>query len=607
MTWDFYIADPADPTYATKLVDFMDFYPGGTGFNVADGSIDLGSPSPEQTFLHHPPTAGGILATSFYPEVEMTFRLLAKNSSYDALLARLLILDQVLQEGGTIVWKPNGASVTKYIDFYPSPLAQFFRGQNVSMQKLTNLLMDPDGLEVHIMRFPLLRGAPSVIADAVNVSNGTLDGHIRITNPGNAESPVKLTIEPTSASAEFVQVRAGRRSGSVANLDEFETLYQFDPTEDLTTLPKQWRRVWKEVISPSDETGLVGNFRVLAQIKLLDTALYRFQLKWGNISTSPMGAVNELVELDNTDYAAWNSPADVDFGKVRFDDSGNSLTLEMWAIGPDNDSPQVNFNTVTLMPADELYTNLTVPGFRSGRFGREEIYGTMWDTNANANYAHLMNDDTVRLYKVDGYAEYNFGVLPEGQHIVAFHGHLIRGAPLDENPANDVRRDSKKLGEIRILENGSTLEMVPLRYVKGHAYTQWDGDRPKRVIFDADGTSTYKVKVIFTDNTGLGRRIMVHKAVHWFMPFADNGRQMVSDAYTRETYLANAAGDRWLPLHNHGGMMRAAPGVQDLVFRLGVSSHQAALHDADARGPLSRAPSTLSADVTVEVTPYYTS
>lgn len=601
--WLFYIADSTDPTAATKLFDFVDYDPptNTQGFDVADGNVDLGRVDPEQNFLHQPPAAGGVLATSLYPEVQMSFSLLCWGFTYDQMVAKLHTLSLALQQGGTIVWQPPGATEVRYIDFFPSSLPQFFRGQPFAMQKTVNLLLD-DGLPVTITRVPWLRGPANTIVDHESIANSLLDGHITFTNPGNMESPMRLTIDPVGAGSEVVDVRIARKS--TGDLSDFATLYQFNPggTE---TLPNYWKRLWHEVIVPSSSDGLTGNYRVIAGVQLDDAAKYRFQLRWGNVSTDPMGQSNRVVELDNEDYDSWNAHADIPFGHVRFDEDGSSLTLELWGMSPENDNPTCNFGMVTLLPSDELSTHLSVPGFKTGKFGHEDIWGKMWDVFSGN--PQRMNDDSWRLYRNPHAIEYNLGTLPEGQHVLEFHGEVVRGMPTSDDPTADVRGFSATIGHMYVKEAGSQIKQVPLRFLRGQPVTAWAHSNTKRIIFDADGSSLYKVGIEMTDNAEAGRRINVDRVEHWYIPFCDNGRQMVVDSYTREAFLADNSGARWLPLHAHGSLMRAAPGDNFMNFRMGYASHQAALHDAWDGGPLSKALNTPEAEVTIELVPFYSS
>lgn len=590
----FYIADPSDDTYMTKEIDFLEYVVGGSGFQVVDGVVDLGEMAVDQEFFHNPGADGAAIGSSAYYETEMSFSLLHTNTSVDNMVAAARALGQALRRGGTIVWQPEGQTDMELIDYFPSTIPQQYRGQDRAILKIVNLLKDPDGLPVRIKRHPFARLADTDAVTDAAIDNGVGNMHVAVTNPGTAPSEAKIAITIPNAGARTTQCRIGLRSQG--NLTEFESLYSFNPTLE-NDGGTGWFRCWRQVITPADQTALMGSYRVLAETQADTAELYTFQLRWAMADVDPAGLANDYVFWDISDYQnGMPNPADLDLGVVTFDDTGSALTLELWCKSDGVLTQNVGnpAGTVVLMPADELYTIVSSPGMRHGRYDYEFTYGS--EGTRNPTDLMVTENESVVIDQLHAYWESDARVLPQGTHIFRFAGHV-------RNP--DATK--AEIGQIQLFANGvqDTSEMTKLQGVKGHVVTGYD-ENPKGIVFVADGSSSYKVRVKQTIATGSGIHIRLHKMKRWFIPHVNNGRRMVVDAFMRRAYIADASGFRLYPLE-HTAFVTLPPGDSVLVFRLGDSGDSGVFHDADAREPLAKIVDARAGTVTITVTPRHPS
>lgn len=586
----FYIADPTDPTYTTVLVDFLGAEAGHgvNGFTVLDGQVDFGTVAPDT--LLSGVTSVDVQADLYYaPETTLRFNMLALNyTSIENLRTDILALATALNDGGVIVWQPTGQTNPLYLDFFSSPIPNLLRGQDRAMFKIIKLLQDPDGLPLEIRTHIWFRGADSVIANAVGLDDGVGNFILPLTNPGNAPSELKIELEFPDSAARVGQVMVGRRSSG--DLTDFAGLYSFSPAAITTNMETYYKKIWRQTITPTTVEGLLGAFRVIAAIQLSGSGLYTFMLRWGTADTDPLGSTCDEVFLDSSDFAAMSNPADVDLGLVSFDRDGSELVLELW--GKSDSATDIAIGDAFLLPADEQLAVVSAPGFRHGFFNKTVWLGSELTKSSSTTISDQENDAVV-IDVLNDYVETESQVLPAGVHIVQFLGHA-------RNPDGA----KTQVGRLQVLA-GSEVDHAYLTVPKNRVLAGYE-DNPRRCIFVADGTTSYKFRVQQTAATTAGRHIRLHKLRRWFIPTAGGGRKFIIDGIAKQSWVASALNARWWPLECDGPLPFAPGGNFVLVLRSQDVAQAGVFLDADARGPLGKPVAARIMNATVTVRPRYT-
>lgn len=581
-----YIADPVDPTYATVWIDFLGFTPGGTGFSVVDGSLDIGDMPIEDSWLHGE-GAGGVQGRAEYPESVFQCSLMHRSASMDQMVADANELGKALQRDGVIVWQPDGATSPEFIDYYRSSIPAMFRGQSRAMHKLVALLKNPDGLPLQIKRHPFNRLSDVTVINAVDLTNATGDMRVRVSNPGSAPSEMKLTVE-NPGSDLLTQVQVGVKE-DVA--DEFADLYSFTPTADLTVSgANQWKRAWHYVISPSELSSLTGTYRVFVSVQI-DGDLYALQLRSAVSDVDVCGIEGDVLWLDGRAYnAGMDEEADIDMGLVDFDETGAALTLELWSR---SDSDFLGMGNVVLMPASSRLLTLSSPGQRQGRYNKAVWLGTEY--GAISGDIEFTENESAILNEQNDYWETPEDTLPEGIHHWEFIGHV-----------REPNAERNNVAQIDLYEDGSIIETTRLISKDNQVVTGWDGDSTKRVVHVANGSSVYKLRVTEIAGTTQGRKTRLHKIRRSFIPSVEDGESMVLDAFAQRGYLADTTGARMHPLEVEGPYVMIPEGESDLIFRFGVNGLKGIYLDADSREPLVKNGPTHGATVTGVLSPRVT-
>lgn len=579
----FYIADPADPTYATVWIDFLGYTVGGSGFTVVDGSLDIGDMPIEDVWLHGA-GAGGTQARAEYPETIIQCSIMHRGASLDQMVADANELGTALQRDGVIVWQPDGATTPVFIDYYRSSIPAMFRGQSRAMMKLASLLKDPEGLPLRIKRHPFNRLSDVTVISAVPLTNATGGMRVRVSNPGSAPSELKLIVE-NPGSDLLTQVQVGVKDDPAT---EFADLYSFTPSSSTANGgANQWVRNWHEVLSPTLLSSLSGTYRVFASVAI-DGDLYALQLRSAASDVETCGIQSDIIYLDGRAYpAGMGEVADIDLGLVDFDETGAALTLELWTR---SDSDYLAIGNVVLMPASSQLVTLSSPGQRVGRYNKVVWLGTEYFL-VSGSIDFTENESAIITVQND-YWETPEEVLPAGIHTWEFVGHV--------REPNGVRN---VVGTIEIYEDGTEIEQTRLISKDGQVVTGWDGDQSKRLVHLSNGTSSYKLRVTMTAATLTGRKIRLHKIRRSFIPSVDNGESMVLDPLVGKAYIADTSGARMHPLEVEGPYVMVNGGESDLIFRFGANGIKGIYTDSDAREPLVQSGTSHGATITGILSP----
>lgn len=556
-----------------------------TGITTAARELRLRTPPREATRYASKAYPGGITAVSQDGLVVSDWRqviLSDATTDIDDLRAFMMDVDQYLREGRIIEVLFTGSATTHYIRLHPSESGGLFGDEAEDTFRAITSGQYPQGIPISVVRDPYLERATSTLASAVAIDNGVLAGELAITNPGNALSPLKVSVKVAAAGAKTSQCYIGLRSKG--DLTEFRTLYQYAPAGPVA-LQTYWQRIHRKVITPTATDAISGRFLVLQQMTLDAADSYEFQVRFASADQNPAGGEADVVPIDNSDYSAWTEPAVVPLGYVTFEETGQALVIEVWARS--DAAGAVTWGNVKLMPADERLVIVSSPGQRQGRFGLQTWFGD----NLTLSGATLDDEDNAILDALNDYAETEATVLPAGEYTVEFKG-----------TARNTQRTNQVLGELRIYEDAAQIAASKIRAKRGQVSTTYGGDSPKRVRFTANGTSAYKARVIQTAATQTYWEIKLVRLRRWFVPTVASSRQFVVDSPGRAAYIADNAGVRFWPAQVQG-YLDAPPGDSVLVFDLGDVPAQAALSDADPRGPLASSITARAATVTVEARP----
>lgn len=587
---------------------------GSTGFGVLSGA-DFGDIDIELELMQSG-AAGGSLAFQHEEIVTATFMLEAKHTTFADLRTLFRNLTQELRRENIIEWRADGDATSFFFRTLPSPIPAILRGDDFSNLAILGQFHSVE-FPVVIRRQPFLFAASSTptLTPSSGWTNEVGNREVKLTNPGSVPSPCRITATFPEAGADVVQLRIGRRSGVSARLLAFASNYSFEveggtlsgstsSTADANASGGNMARTsysatgyflkrWKKVITPTDVDDLVGTYRVYCALKMTVGSEQTLQLRWGMNNVDPVDFVNEEVTLDGTELSS-SIYVPVDLGTVRFEDTATSLVLEGWSrLDTDPGSSTLDWDTITLIPADEQFTTISVPGFRGGAPAREKWTGDQLTTPSSP--ASLLDGDvhetTLHLDEPDkaGGTKPNAGtVLPAGKHIVTVLATI-----------KDNSGDKTEIAELRVrnVTDGTDAASKNLYSQKNRRET----DIEKSVTFDADGSDAYQFQVIATANATVSSKIIVREIRHSFVRTVGNGTKMVLSSIDPEETGIYSGTTRIAPLQVSGPAIELEPGDNTLVFDIGDWSGLHYQDDVDLREPLPKSVAARQVTLAVEV------
>lgn len=559
-----------------------------TGFEVR--SWDMGQVDPETEFISNPAFPGAIQTVTHHGPVDMELSLQAVGSSFDNIQEIVGVLGGHLANGGLMRYKFDGQTNYRYIEYFGSQLPWLIRGDNDVTQKyIVERFQDLTGFPLVIRRQPYVWEGTYTALDAQDVRNDNIGSSMTqlVSVGGDLPALARVTVRVESANSKACEVKIGRKS--TGDLTEYQDNYVQYAVSPLTTIGTAWRKMHKQVFSPTTSSALEGTYRVFVNLKLEDFDTYKFQLRWGTINIDPAGNVNDEVTIDSIDApAAMVVGADIDLGTVRFDRTGSALVLEIWARA--ENGSEVDFTDAWLLPVEEESVYLFSPGFRWGRFSR---VGHNGNELVRGGGAVLNDDDRVILSDVGEFCQTTATTLPVGIHLVSFHGTVINFAK--------TRTEIGRL-LVTIGGGGDDVRSLKLTSRRKHTRVHYDNDNPRQVSFEVEDTGTeYQFRVEQTVNNDDRRHIKVDKLVHSYVPTVEDGRAFILDGIERVAYISNDTGARYFPAHAKGPFMTVPPGDSVWVFRISDLSPRAVYRTADVRGPLAEVHPLRTAQVTIEV------
>jgi len=364
------------------------------GIGAASGFLlfsdfDIGTSVAGGEFLSSPPNPEAIQVGVTRGLVQMRFRLSARHTSYDNLVALAQSLATELDIPGPYQFNPSGGSA-RYFDAWRADIPGLLRGQDIALGKIITLLQDHDGLPITLWRTALYGAKVTGTPTAVSNDPASSGKRMTVNVTGNLPTRINLKGQP-EAGSNIVRVRVARRS--YGNLSDFRGVW-FKQGESASlgtdtssvadggasggnmarttfaTVPTMIRRE-RFSFTPADLTAIEGRFRVFARYKLPTTGAFTVLMKWGPSAADPAPFSCDEIPLV-TSAAASSTYYTVPLGEVTVErglGTTYGLTVDVFA-RRDSGSANLDLDHIFLMPAgatpsvrgDQLLT-ATVRGF----------------------------------------------------------------------------------------------------------------------------------------------------------------------------------------------------------------------------------------------------
>lgn len=624
---ELWIADPDDPNYpdapTTALVDLnpVGCNPSGVyGFVLMDApSPALGAPR-RSLSLASLIRDGSRQAGQSHDNAPLTYRLGFKgdpDSDFSQIVAAARELSEALLAGGVLAWQVPGMTEPLFYDFEPSGVPNHFHGQTGGLYRLARKLLDVDGLEVVFDAYPWPRLPEAT--DTGDVSNNTLAQHTTVVSTGNVSGEARHRIAPDGDFMGWLAVGIKARG----NISEWATWYardastwvlhtDADPVVDTEAMNDEavevdfadaefnaWR--FRDPRTVTDPTAVEGKHRVWVRARAAgsgERSLFRVQPRLGFATTDLVQKVGQRWPMD------WrNVPVGqleyiwFDCGLVSIPAGVGVTNIDIWAERLEGEQ-SLRFDQVVLMPADEYEAVGAVPGFRMGRWGKQE-----WNAE-ELDGTGVLRDGTYRL-NADGEKAFTPDVLlPAGVHAAKFRG--VMREPKDPTITEGPNPTSNVLGKVSVIATDSmAVETVrAVMNIRNHKNRQQDR-RVKELQFEvtgadvADGT-VFRVEVEQTADTLEGRAIRVIELEASMVPTVPEGDVIVLHNDVRankgRAYVESSSVSVFsFPLENE--LLWQPKGTAGYVWLLGDIPQHEGYGEIDDRGPVALAVRDRAAEI----------
>lgn len=598
--------------------------PGANGFGVLAGA-DFGDVNTDLEFIQTS-EPGATVAARHDPPIDTLIQLEAQHSSYANLRTLIRSLYTELQRGGIIEWRADGDATSYFMDVFPSPLPNIFRGDQFSNMVIMGSFQVVE-FPVVLRRQPYLREASATLANGTSLTGDVAGMEVKVNNTSTMPSPARLEVTLPTASAEVVQLRCAIKSGSDANLTEFAGLYSFetdDPATDTTvtfgsnttsqtlaaasggkhaqtayTATGYTLKRWKKVITPTTPAALKGTYKAYAVVRMTTGSKQTLCLHWGLKNSDPVDFTNDEVILDAQEAAGsiWTA---VDLGEVKMEDDASVLVLEGWSrLDEDPGSSTLDWDYVVLLPTDVGMTTLSVIGFRGGQPSKLKWKGEDLGTPTSpGGLTGGTDSETTRILNAQneaGGTKPNTGfVFPAGKVVVKFDGSLRQG----------TTSARQKLGELRVRDvTGSTNVATRDLYTKKNRF---ETNSEKQATFTADGTSAYQIQVVFTKGSpDADDQIVIDRLMCYSVRIVGNGDKLILDPTDLDATGLWSGSVKVADIVVSGAFPTLQPGYNTLVLMPGDWSGSQYQDDVDEREPLAKVVQGRTMTTTVKTKPLH--
>lgn len=363
-------------------------------------SFDLGHVPSDIIYFNPENAPGGTVARVRHGLTEMRFRFDALATSSTNLFASIGTLGKYLADPKeyTLLLQLEGWGEKRYVDFVSGQIPALLYGQARGMHHTLNLLRDPNGVEVILMRQPALRG-PSTTVGPTAVPNDPADTNgrfLEITNAGNTLTPAALKVQGDTGSkvqritvarksvgpyastrvtdytggTQYGQLNSGTANGWTgtipASVDTTTAVADTDAsggTASQTThaaVPTMAKRI--RMTRTANLDSIRGRFKLIARVKNTAAAKHVIQGRHSHSLADPATFSLEEVIHDTTGLSTF-AYVDVELGEVYIP-QGHTLggvAFEFWS-RRDSGSGNLMWDFFSLVPVDESISTIYVPG-----------------------------------------------------------------------------------------------------------------------------------------------------------------------------------------------------------------------------------------------------
>lgn len=649
-----YFADERDPNYPWSPVQVgldLNDNPTGIGFGwYYEAEIGMGDVPNTPDYVSEKPRPGADVAIAGLEVTQMTIPLTGSFATVDDLNTAYHRLARYAERGGIIVWKPRGQSAALYFHIDPSNIPALLDTSERVAHKVYGLRLIIN-MPLVLNRQPRVFRAP-VIGAPVQMLMRSGVRHLRVFNPGNTTSLLRVKVQPQAGVSFPVQFRAGIYSESEGSLDDFEAMYSGElETADLraqTTAvsePKasgdliaqthlanpsdaRMQRRWKLAI----DNPAPGTYRLYVPVSVTQDC--KLQLRYGLVAAAanvPAFYARDAVPLTpGPSIASSGDLTEIDLGLIRIPRGTRHVFLEGWAGLLDTDTPvgsgvNIRWDQYVLMPVASGFATVASPGFRIGNLARDSYSvdkGTL-GRSGPGGFGDVQLDDSGSAWTLNDNDEIAFtkplsgNELDPGRHRITFHGWLHDqdhddgvvayppGRPLVHLEVWDV---TKYPGINLVSPSASQRSEVSVEmFTKRSRITT---EFSKTLEFQTTPGHVYTAVARYDRAANSGRWARIDVFTDSVLSTTTYPSMMVLDGWERDASIRTPAAERLWALTTDG-FLDAPPGWFDLVMSFSEVPFGNATLDAtdystlDDREPLGRVDTDFLYAVSLELVPAF--
>lgn len=315
---------------------------------------------------------------------------------------------------------------------------------------------------------------------------------------------------------------------------------------------------------------------------------YKAQLRSGFTTDDIVMISNDVVEMDWRDVDSQGF-TEIDLGLITVPEGAAQLVLDFWASQESGDQ-NLATDQLILIPAQEQFCTVSVPGFRMGSWGRErfdadELDGT--GTLVRGTYRLNASGEIGRTFPTAGFA------YPAGIHT------FIADVSLRNDPGASIEVAKMEVYETTTAQ---VVKSLTLRTKKNQLWTHHERKLNWSVSAgDVIAGKKYVLRVRQT-STASGRRTQIHDFTHKFLQTVTSSNSIIIDSLNRRAYVETSTAAAF-PLVMEGEWPMAPPGGSRWVFQIIDAPTDPGYMDLDEREVVGKSVLARAASVQIDTSP----